>query len=124
MATSRPEDRKASERRGHRSETVAAFWLRLKGYRILARGLKSPVGEIDIVARRGNVLAFVEVKARRQVTAAAEALGQRQFGRVARSASLFLAEHPRHAACAVRFDAVLVGGLWPRHLPDVWQPPE
>ena len=76
------------------------------------------------MARRGNVLAFVEVKARRQMTTAAEALRQRQFGRVSRAASLFLAQHPRYAVCAVRFDAVLVGGFWPHHLPDVWRPPE
>ena len=104
------EARQRAHRLGHAAEWRAVWRLRIAGYTILAR--------------RGNVLAFVEVKARRQVTAAAEALGKRQFGRVARSASLFLAEHPRHAACAVRFDAVLVGGLWPRHLPDVWQPPE
>ena len=55
---------------------------------------------------------------------AADALGDRQFGRVSRAASLFIAHHPRYAACSVRFDAVLVGGVWPRHLPDVWQAPE
>ncbi|MCA0247620.1 MAG: YraN family protein [Proteobacteria bacterium] len=118
------EARQRAHRLGHAAEWRAVWRLRIAGYTILARRYKTRLGEIDIVARRGNVLAFVEVKARRQVTAAAEALGKRQFGRVARSASLFLAEHPRHAACAVRFDAVLVGGLWPRHLPDVWQPPE
>jgi putative endonuclease len=118
------EARQRAHRLGHTAEWRAVWRLRIAGYTILARRYKTRLGEIDIVARRGNVLAFVEVKARRQVTAAAEALGQRQFGRVARSASLFLAEHPRHAVCAIRFDAVLVGGLWPRHLPDVWQPPE
>ena len=70
------------------------------------------------------MLAFVEVKGRVSIAAAAEALGGRQFGRVARAASLFIANHPRHAACSVRFDAVLVGGFWPKHLPGVWQPPE
>ena len=60
----------------------------------------------------------------RALLAAADALGQRQFGRVARAASLFIARHPRYAVHSVRFDAVLIGGLWPRHLPDVWRPPE
>ena len=82
------------------------------------------LGEIDIVVRRGGILAFVEVKARIDVPTATDALGGRQFGRVARAASLFLARHPRYAAHSVRFDAVLVAGLWPRHLPDVWRPPE
>ena len=85
---------------------------------------KTKLGEIDIVARRGGVLAFVEVKARRDVTLAADALGGRQFGRVARAASLFVARHPHFAAHSVRFDAMLVSGFWPRHLPDVWQAPE
>ena len=52
------------------------------------------------------------------------ALGGRQFGRVARAASLFVARHPHYAAHALRFDAMLVAGLWPRHLPDVWRAPE
>lgn len=117
--------RQKAERRGHAAEWRAILRLRLSGYSILARRYKTRLGEIDIVARRGNLLAFVEVKARADFETAAFALQERQFGRVARAASLFLANHPRHAACSVRFDAVLVSsGLWPRHLADVWQPPE
>ncbi len=121
--------RQKAHRRGHTAEWRAVWRLRLAGYSILARRYKTKLGEIDIVARRGNVPAFVEVKARADFTQAADALGPRQFGRVARAASLFLARHPRYAVYSVRFDAVLVGGplwrqLWPRHLPDVWQPPE
>ena len=111
-------------RRGHRGEWLAAAALLLKGYRIVARRYRTKLGEIDIVVRRGGVLAFVEVKARPDIVTATDALGSRQFGRVARAASLFLARHPHYAAHSVRFDAVLVGGLWPRHLPDVWRPPE
>ncbi len=118
------EARQRAHRLGHTAEWRAVWRLRLAGYTILARRYKTRLGEIDIVARRGNVLAFVEVKARRQMTTAAEALRQRQFGRVSRAASLFLAQYPRYAVCAVRFDAVLVGGFWPHHLPDVWRPPE
>jgi len=77
-----------------------------------------------IVARRGDILAFVEVKARGDYEKAGFSLHSRQFGRVARAASLFLAHHPRYAAHSLRFDAVLVVGLWPRHLPDVWRAPE
>lgn len=118
------EARQKAYRLGHAAEWRAVWRLRLAGYSILVRRYKTRLGEIDIVARRGNVLAFVEVKGRGSYQAAAEALGGRQFGRVARAASLFIANHPRYAACSVRFDAVLVGGVWPRHLPGVWQPPE
>ncbi len=121
--------RQAAERLGHMAELRAVWRLRLAGYSVLARRYKTKLGEIDIVVRRGNVLAFVEVKARADILTAADALGSRQFGRVARAASLFLARHPHYAAHSVRFDAVLVGGslrrrLWPRHLPDVWRAPE
>ena len=121
--------RQKAYRLGHVAEWRAVWRLRMAGYSILARRYKTKLGEIDIVARRGGILAFVEVKARADVSVAVDALGGRQFGRVARAASLFIAQHPHHAACSMRFDAVLVGGppwrqLWPRHLPDVWRPPE
>jgi putative endonuclease len=123
------EARQAAERLGHVAEWRAVWRLRLAGYSVLARRYKTKLGEIDIVVRRGRVLAFVEVKARADLTSATDALGRRQFGRVARAASLFVARHPHFAAHSVRFDAVLVGGpllrhLWPRHLPDVWRAPE
>ena len=118
------EARQAAYRLGHVAEWRAVWRLRLAGYSVLARRYKTKLGEIDIVVRRGGVLAFVEVKARADVPTATDSLGGRQFGRVARAASLFLARHPRYAAHSVRFDAVLVGSLWPRHLPDVWPPAE
>ena len=98
--------------------------LRVAGWRILARRYRTKLGEIDLVASRGKVLAFVEVKARRDWARASDSLSERQFARTSRAANLFLAHHPRYADCAVRFDAVLVTGWWPRHLPGVWQPPE
>ena len=121
--------RQRAHRLGHAAEWRAVLRLRLAGYSILARRYKTKLGEIDIVARRGNLLAFVEVKARANAATAADALGGRQFGRVSRAASLYVARHPHHAACSVRFDAVLVSGslwrrVWPTHLPDVWRAPE
>jgi putative endonuclease len=115
--------RRAAYGRGRRGETGAVWWLRLKGYRIVARDWRSPVGEIDIVARRGRVLAFVEVKRRATKAAAAEAVTARQRGRIARAAEAFLQRNPALAGLTLRFDVVLIspGGL-PRHLSDAWRP--
>ena len=115
--------RRAAYRYGRRGESIAAWWLRLKGYRILARGFRVPVGEVDIIARRGSVLAFVEVKARAGMEAAAEALRPRQQIRIVRAAQAFQAARPGLADLQPRFDAVLiVPGRLPRHLPDAWRP--
>ena len=116
----------AAWRTGRRGETIAAWWLRLKGYAILAQGYTvgrgTGAGEIDIVAKRGRTIAFVEVKARADAAAAAEAIRPAQRRRIARGAAAFLAAHPRLAACAIRFDAVLlVPGRLPRHISDAWR---
>ncbi len=128
MSTRRPDPRhrtaarRKAERLGRSAEWRAVWRLRLAGYAIVARRYRTKMGEIDIVARRGRILVIVEVKARAGHTLAAESLGERQLERVARAASLFLARHPRYAEYAVRFDAVLVVGLWPRHQLDIWRP--
>lgn len=108
---------------GSWAERAAAHYLRLKGYRILARGFRAPEGEIDIVARRGRVLVLVEVKARPSAEAAAYAIAPRQRRRIERAALRFLSQHARHAGCDLRFDAILVSP-WrlPRHLIDAWRP--
>jgi putative endonuclease len=107
---------------GRRGESLAVWRLRLAGWRILARDWRSPVGEIDIVARRGKLLLFIEVKARGNVGAAGEAIGARQRGRITEAAALFLARHPQLAACDMRFDAMLVAPWrWPVHLRDAWR---
>ena len=115
-------DRRAAERRGHAAEAIAALLLRAKGFRILARRFRSPAGEIDLVAKRGRVLAFVEVKRRADTARAAEAVTAKGQTRIARAAEHFLLRHPRWAGCDLRFDAILIGGGWPRHIPDAWRP--
>lgn len=116
------DDRRAAFRRGRRGERAALWWLRLKGYRILAQDYRSSAGEIDVVARRGATLAIIEVKARDSVAAAAEAITPRQRRRIFGAARLFVAHHPRHGDCAIRFDIMLVTpGRWPRHIVDAWQ---
>jgi putative endonuclease len=113
--------RRRHERQGRLAETIAAWYLRLAGYRILARRVRTPVGELDIVARRGPTLAIVEVKSRSD-PAAGEVLTFRQRQRISRAALFFLARLPDHANLAVRYDLVLVRPWrWPRHLANAWR---
>jgi putative endonuclease len=100
--------------------------LRAKGYGILARrhvtGRGSGAGEIDIVARRGDVLAVIEVKARATLDEAAHALRLAQQQRLIRAAAVLLARRPDLAELSLRFDAMLVAPWhWPRHLMDAWR---
>ncbi|MFN4283589.1 MAG: YraN family protein [Alphaproteobacteria bacterium] len=116
------ETRRRAIRIGRRGETLAVWRLRLAGWRILARDWRSPAGEIDIIARRGRLVLFVEVKARGDLLAAGEAVGARQRSRIAAAAALFLARRPELAGCDARFDAMLVAPWrWPVHLPDAWR---
>src|SRR5262247_3474547 len=105
-------------RLGLSAETRAAALLLLKGFRIAARRWRSPVGEIDLVARRGRLLVFVEVKAREKFDDAAEAVTERQRRRIAAAAEAWLASHANDLHRDIRFDAVLVAP-WrmPRHIP-------
>lgn len=113
----RRDDRRVAERRGRRAETLATWVLRLKGYRILARRYRTPVGEIDLIARRGGLIAFVEVKQRDTLAEAAEALTATGRRRIARAASLWLSVHPAAAALDLRFDVIMcVPGRLPRHI--------
>lgn len=115
--------RVAADRLGRWAEWRCVWRLRLCGYRVLARRLRTPAGEIDIVARRGALVAFVEVKARVNADAAAFALTEPQWRRIARAAELFVARRPALADCAIRFDAMLVTPRgWPTHIIDAWRP--
>ena len=117
----RTQNRRLAEAAGRRAELLAAWWLRLKGYRIVARGYRSPLGEIDIVARRGGIVAFVEVKRRATHEGAIEAIQPRQRQRIARAARLYMQAMPSLAPLQPRFDAVvLVPGRRPRHLVAAW----
>jgi putative endonuclease len=110
--------RRHAFRFGLSAESRAAAYLVAKGYRVLARRFRTPLGEIDIVARRRGVLVFVEVKARDDFDEAAEAIGKRQQNRIIGAAQIWLAAHPEEAMRDMRFDAILViPGRLPRHLP-------
>jgi len=110
-------------RGGRWAESLAVWRLRCTGHRILARNWRSPVGEIDIVARRGKILAIVEVKHRPDVARALEAISSRQQARLVRAALAFQARRPDCAGLTLRFDVIAVGqGRWPRHLKEAWRP--
>ncbi|RJF81415.1 YraN family protein [Azospirillum cavernae] len=114
--------RRHAESFGRFAEGLCRWALRLKGYRILANRLRTPLGEIDIVARRGQTIAMVEVKARRDWDSANEAVNARQRGRLARAAHVYLAANPQYAGYVLRFDVMLVTPWsWPRHLIDAWR---
>jgi putative endonuclease len=113
--------RRAAERGGRRAEALAALWLQLKGWTILARRARTPVGEVDLVARRGRTLVFVEVKARATAADAEYALDDFRLRRVAAAAQALAARYAR-AGDTLRIDAVfIVPRRWPRHVPDVWR---
>ena len=107
-------ERVAAFRTGLSAEARAAAYLLAKGYRILAKRFRTPYGEIDIVARRRNLLAFIEVKARASLDEAAYAVTPRQQQRIVDAAQAWLMAHPEHADFELRFDAMLIA---PRHLP-------
>ena len=111
-----------AQRRGRLAEWLCCWHLRLRGWRVVARRWRCPAGEIDILARRGGVLAIIEVKSRGEAAAAATALTRRQRRRIGRAAQAFLVSRPDLAELAPRFDVMLVGRLrLPQHLRGVWQ---
>jgi putative endonuclease len=105
------------------AEWLCLWHLRSRGWRILARRWRCPSGEIDILARRGKVLAVIEVKSRGEMDAAAAALPPRQRRRIARAAEAFLLSRPDLAGLDLRFDLMLVAGYRPpRHWHGAWRP--
>jgi putative endonuclease len=106
---------------GRASEFVAAFWLMARGWRILAFRLKTPQGEIDLLARRGGVLAVIEVKRRRTLEEALEAVTYKQRRRLRAAAENLAAKRPDLGPLAVRLDLIaLAPGRLPRHIADAW----
>ena len=102
---------------GRRGESMAAWYLRLKGYRIVETRVKTPVGEIDLVARRFGITVFVEVKARISQAELGVALEAVNTRRIARAAEHYVARHPALAAKPLRFDVIFLAPMtWPRHV--------
>jgi len=112
----------SAERGGRRAEALAAVFLRLQLYRIVAQRVKTPVGEIDLVARRWGVTVFIEVKARAGAHQEAEALEAVNTRRIARAAAYYIARHPALADTPLRFDVIfLAPGRWPRHVKGAFE---
>ena len=113
-------DRQRAEASGRRGERVAAWWLRLKGWRILDRRVRTPAGEVDIVARKGNLVAFVEVKLRKTAAELDFAIDERRLSRVAAAAEVLM---PRYAGPGddIRVDVILIAPRsLPRHIENAW----
>jgi putative endonuclease len=114
--------REVAERRGRRGEGWAGWWLRLQGWRIVARRVHTPRGEIDLVARRGRTVAFVEVKWRATGGELALAIDEYRLRRVAAAAEA-ISHRFAKPGDTLRIDVLLLApGRWPRHIVNAWQP--
>lgn len=114
--------RQRAERRGRRGEGLASWYLRLKGWRIVDRRVRNPRGEIDLVAKRGGTVAFVEVKWRRNVSDLDQAIDAFRLRRVAAATEAAAHIYAKDGE-DVRIDVILVAPWrWPRHIANAWQP--
>ena len=113
--------RKRAERRGRTSEYIAALYLLLKGYRIVALRYRTKAGEVDIIARRGDIVVFVEVKARREEGLAVDAVNFSAQQRIRAASDIWLSRQPDAISLTQRYDIVAVlPGRWPRHFRDAF----
>lgn len=109
--------------RGLWAETAAVWFLRAKGYRVLRQRYKTPFGEVDIIAKRGSTLVFVEVKWRKRADDSATAISAQSLLRIQRAAQSFLQKAPQYSHCNIRFDGILFSAYpvskWIVHLKNV-----
>lgn len=109
----------AADDAGRRGERIAGWWLRLKGWRILARRVRTKAGEVDLIARRGTIVAFVEVKTRATAADLDHAIDERRLARVAAAAELLSATYAQ--GCDIRIDVILLAPRTPpRHIENAW----
>ncbi len=108
-------------RRGHRGEWLAALALMLKGFRIIARRYRTKLGEIDLIARRGDLVLIVEVKVRATLIEAMDAIARQSERRIEAAADLWLSRQPDYGRLSIRFDMVAVlPRRWPVHVENVF----
>lgn len=115
--------RKAREKHGRFAENIAAIWLKCCGYRIVKRNVKMRSGEIDIIATRKNVIAFVEVKARPNLDAGLRAVPDKSWRRISRSAEIWMSHQSEFASFDWRYDLIVVcPWKFPKQMKDFWRP--
>jgi len=115
-------DRIRAYRRGHRSEWLASLALLAKGFRIVERRYRTKLGEIDLIARRGDLVLIVEVKARKSLIEAMNAIARQSEHRIEAAADLWLSRQRDYGRLSVRFDMVAVlPWRWPVHVPNIFQ---
>ena len=108
-------------KKGHRAEWLAAIALFFKGYRILARRYKTPVGEVDLIVRKKNLIVFVEVKARATEQLALESISSSAQRRISAAGEWWISQQRNGAHYTWRFDVIAVTPRrWPIHYKDVW----
>ena len=117
-----------AETAGRRAEDWAAFYLRLKGYYIISRRVKTPFGEIDLIARKGRTLVFIEVKYRQDRKTLQTSLTPKAQNRITKAAVYYISRQPRFQSLTQRFDLIMMSsrGVFPygymRHMVDAWRP--
>lgn len=114
--------RQAAEQSGRDGEKRAAMWLRLKGWSILGQRVKTRLGEIDLIAKRGGVIAFIEVKWRARVEELDHSIDEFRLQRVAAAVESVAHAYARDGE-DIRIDVILLApGSFPRHIVNAWQP--
>jgi len=114
--------RTKAEEFGRKGEFWAKTYLLLKGFRVLAERYKTRNGELDLVAKRGQLLVFVEVKARRNKRALGEAFEAVRQERIVNAAQFWLSQNPQFHHHTIRFDVIgLAPFSWPVHIVDAFQ---
>ncbi|MDR3187373.1 MAG: YraN family protein [Holosporaceae bacterium] len=110
----------STEYKGIFGESIASLLLIIKGYSILARRYRTSCGEIDIIARKGDIVAFVEVKSRKSLTKCYEAIHNKQIRRIVRASEIFLRKNPRFHSSFIRYDVILVPDWnFPKHVKNI-----
>lgn len=122
MKADRSDTRRRRERAGRNAENAAALWLQIKGYRVLERRARTPACENDLVVRKGRMLVFVEVKSRRAIAAAREAVTPELRRRLEQAANIWAGRRRDANTLLWRFDMVLLApGRLPLHVRDAWR---
>ncbi len=106
--------------KGHVAELYAMLVLLIKGYRILRKRFKNPLGEIDLIARKGKYIIFCEIKLRKQYTTGMHSLSNKQRSRIINGARLFITQHSKYKNMYCRFDYMVVSGLRIHHIKNAW----